>query len=49
MDKSTIKEKLDTIKSKTDNKEIKEICDELKEEVKPKKAKTYGDPIVNIY
>jgi len=49
MEKGEIKEKLDIIKSKTDNKEIKEICDELKKEVKPKKAKTYGDPIVELH
>ena len=48
MDKGEIKEKLDTIKSKTDNEEIKEICDELKEEVKPKIAKTRGDPICEL-
>ena len=48
MDKSTIKEKLDTIKSMTDNTNIKEICDELKEEVKPKIAKTRGDPICEL-
>lgn len=40
MDKEKINEKAD---------KIIEEAEDIKEEVKPKKVKTYGDPVVNIY
>lgn len=35
-----------TIRESVDK--IRDECDEIEEKVKPKKAKTYGDPIVKI-
>lgn len=28
---------------------IREECDEIESKIEPKRAKSYGDPIVNIY
>ena len=35
------------IKNSVDN--IREECDNIEEEIEPKKVKTYGDPIVELH
>ncbi len=35
------------IQDSVDN--IREECDEIEEKIEPKKAETYGDPVVNLY
>lgn len=35
------------VKKNLDN--IRNECDEIEEQIEPKKAKTYGDPIVQLY